>query len=162
MRPCPPRLVILVGLNRPFRIGDSLHSRPPPGSQGLLPLKWTRCPRMTLLAAADRAVSFWPARAGTFVAAPLVCARPSVAVSQVAPLARACLLLAASRVRVWSHLAAVFPAHALPCHMPRAPTLRFLRQLLSQPCLQARCWRFPWPGLVWHARPAVLPLVHAH
>src|SRR6266581_4265843 len=40
------------------------------------------------------------------------------------------------------------PSVAVPQVVPRAPMLRVLQQLLSQPRLQARCWRFPWPGLV--------------
>jgi len=154
-----PRHVVLVGLNRPFRIEDSLPSRPPSWiPRAFLPPKWSWCPRVTLLAAANRAVFIWPAHAHTFVAALLVCARPSAAVPQVAPRARASLLLSASRVHVWPCLVAVFscPRTALPYYATGSNASRSVAAAFSAR-LQARCWLFPRPGLVWHLRPAVAP-----
>src|SRR6266705_4239291 len=150
MRPCSPAASFLLASTGLF-VDDLLPSWPPPGYQGAAPSQMdTVSLRDDFSQRPIRLFSFWPAR-------------PSVAVPQVVPRARVCLLLAASRVRIWPCLAAVFPAHALPCHtMPRAPMLRVLQQLLSQPRLQARCWWFPWPGLGKHRPADMLTLVHAH
>ena len=62
-----PRRVVLVGLHRPFRNERSCSPAPPLlDLKGLLPPKWTRCPRVTLFTAANWAhvrilASFWPA-----------------------------------------------------------------------------------------------------
>lgn len=98
--------------------GVASQSTPLPDPKGLLLPKWTWCSRVALLAASNQACvhSFWPARARKFVAAPLVCARPSVVVPQVAHRAHSCLFRAASRVHAWPRVSALFPAHALPFH----------------------------------------------
>ena len=48
-----------------------------------------------------------------------------------------------------SRVATPFHGCPLPCHTPQA---RVVRQWLFQPCLQARCQRFPWLGLMWCPR----------
>jgi len=47
-------------------------------------------------------------------------------------------------------------AQSLWVPMPRA-----LWQQLFQPCLLARCWKFPWPGLVQCPQLALFDYVHA-
>jgi len=120
-------------------------------------------------------------RVRPLVATPHACACPFAVVSRprthplvvaclVCPytclLGVACLLCSCACPLGMAHL--VYPC-ARPLGMaphvcaqsPWVPTPRALWQRLFQPCLLARCWKFPWPGLVQCPQPALFDYAHA-
>src|SRR5712691_6523377 len=141
MQPCPPAASFLLASTGLFELRICSPVVPLPGSQGAAPSQ------VDTVSSHDTPRS---GQSGCFHPGPLALTHSwqrlwfALALlrqcPRVAPRARACLRLAPSRVRVWPRFAAVFPAHALPCHtMSRAPTLRVLWHLLSQTCSQVRC-----------------------
>jgi hypothetical protein len=139
-----PRRVVLVGLHRPFRNEELLPSSPPPGSQGAAPAQVDEVPSRD---------TFYGGKLGSrsHFGLVLACSFSLLASS-------GCLSLCPRLASPGGGDSCPRPAFPTPW----APMPQALRQLLSQPCLQARCWWFPWSGLVWRPRPTGLPLAHAH
>jgi len=100
--------------------------------------------------------SFGHSRIRAFVAAPLVCTRPSVAMAHgcASPLVAASLVVTLSPCSKLS-------TSRLGSLAPRALAPRAWRRWLSQPCQRVQRRRLPRPGLMQRLRPATLPLVRA-
>ena len=157
-----PRRVVLVALTGPFELTIRSPVVPRPGFQVCTPSQ------VDTVSSRDTSHSD-SGQSGCFHSGPLALAHSwqrvwfALALLRQCPRWRLVLALAFFWQPLVSASGLALRQCYLPCHTtPQAPTLRVLQQLPSQPCLQARCWRFPCPGLVWHPRPAVLPLVHAH
>jgi len=138
----------------------------PPGSQGT-----SRSPGVVLFNVINtplHRLSRGIVRVRPLVATPHACACPFAAASRprTRPLVVAHLvcpytcLLGAARL-LCSCACPLGTAPHVCAQSPWVPTPRALWQRLFQPCLLARCWKFPWPGLVQCPQPALFDYAHA-
>src|SRR6266581_1917139 len=140
MRPCSSsfvagvdsRCVVLVGL---FELRSRPPVVPPPGSQGAAPSQ------VDMVSSRDTSRSGQSGSCSHYAFLARSCSPFCGSAPGGASCSFSCLPSSGNLSCPCLALrAAAFPAHALPCHTtPRAPMLRVLQQLLSQPRLQARC-----------------------